>query len=230
MEEITLTDLIEIFMENIKKIVIVTLLFFVFSIFYTTYLITPMYSASTKIILAYPTENAPTAGLSTAMNSSITLNQKLVSTYSEIIKSKKVVSTVIDELNIGESVESVSNNITVKPVTDSEVINITVENKDSNTAAKIANALIDVFSEEVKVIYGIENINQIDIAEENTEPTNINLLTNFVIFGMLGFILSYGFCFVIKMLKTTVQTEDEIEKIVGKQIIAIIPDIEKGDI
>ena len=75
MEELTLNDLIDIFMENIKKIVIVTLLFFVFSIIYTNFLITPMYSASTKIILAYPTDNVIDAGVPSVMTSSVTLNQ-----------------------------------------------------------------------------------------------------------------------------------------------------------
>ena len=52
MEELTLNDLLDIFIGNIKPIILTVILFVVLSVLYTKVIITPMYSASTKIILA----------------------------------------------------------------------------------------------------------------------------------------------------------------------------------
>ena len=229
MDELTLNDLLDIFIGNIKPIILTIVLFLVMSVIYTQVIITPMYSASTKIILA--DSNKEVGGnTSSNMTSDVTLNQKLVATYSEIIKSRKVLESVVDKLKLEESVADIAENITVSPVKSSEVIDITVENKDPYVAAYIANNIVEIFSSEVKNIYKIENVNQIDIARENLEPVNVNLVINLGIFGILGFILSYGVFFCVKLFKTSVQTEEEIKKITGKNIIAIIPKIEEGTV
>ena len=227
MEELTLNDLLDIFISNIKIIIITILLFLILSVIYTQFLITPMYSASTKIILADSNKALEGTTISN-MTSDINLNQKLVATYSEIIKSRKVIEAVSSSLGLDETTKSIADNITVSPVKDSEVIDITVENTNYSNATNIANELVKVFTTEVKNIYGIENVNQIDIAIENKEPINVNLITNLAIFGILGVILSYGVCFCIKIFKMSVQTEEEIIKITGKSIIAILPKIEEG--
>ena len=227
MEEITLNDMMDIFLGNVKSIILTIILFLILSIIYTQVIITPMYSSSTKIILA--DSNKAMEGITSGnITSDVTLNQKLVATYSEIIKSRKVIESVRTTLDLEESSKTISDNITVSPVKNSEVIDITVENKDPYIASHIANELVKVFSEEVKNIYGIENVNQIDVAIENEEPINVNQITNLAIFGILGFIVSYGLFFCIKLFKTSVQSEEEIVKITGKNIIAIIPEIEEG--
>ena len=227
MEELTLNDLLDIFMENIKPIILTVILFLVFSIIYTNVIIVPMYSASTKIILADSSKALEGTTISN-MTTDVALNQKLVATYSEIVKSRKVIENVSNSLKLDEKIENISKNITVSPVEDSEVIDITVENKDPYVASSIANELVTAFSLEVKKIYGIENVNQIDVAREDLNPVNVSLITNLAIFGILGFILSYGISFCIKIFKPNVQTEEEIMKITGKNIIAIIPEIEEG--
>lgn len=227
MEELTLHDLMDIFTQNIKVIILTIMLFGVLGIIYTQILVEPLYSSSTKIILVDSLKK-PEVNNSNNLAADVTLNQKLVSTYSEIIKSNKVIDLVIKNLKLSDSAQQIASSITVAPVKNSEVINISVENKSPKVAAYIANELVKVFSVEVKKIYGIENVNQLDIATPNNEPINVKYVLNISIFCFIGFMISYGINFLIKITKTTVQTEEEIIKLTGKYIIAIIPQLEKG--
>lgn len=230
MKELTIMDLFDIFIDNMKVIIITVILGIILSIIYTKVIITPMYESSTKIILVKPTTTTISGQTTSDLTSNdINLNQKLISTYSEIIKSKKVLNEVIDTLNLHTTVDDIAKNITVSPVKDSEVINITVENKDPNKAADIANEIIISFAKQVKEIYKIENVNQVDKAEPNISPNNINLVNNILLFTIISLMLSYGLFFAIEYFRTTVKSPDDIEDILEIQILAILPDLDEKE-
>jgi len=229
MRELTIIDLLDIFIDNIKVIIIAVIIGIIFSIIYTTLLLTPMYESSTKIILVKPTNYNESAilGQATGLTTNdITLNQKLVSTYSEIIRSRKVLNEVIATLKLDATATSIARNIQVSPVKDSEVINITVVDKDPAVASNIANEIITSFAKQVKEIYKIENVNQVDKAEPSENPNNVSLPKNILLFAIVAFMLSYGVCFMIEYFRTTLKSPDDIEDIEGLSILAIIPDLD----
>ena len=226
MEELEISDLWNIFVDNLKVIFLTTVLFMVLSVTYTKLIVTPMYESSTKIILVNSDDNKENKEQQLT-TSDLALNQKLVSTYSEIIKSRKVVDRVIANLGLEDvKFKELSENITVSPVEDSEVINISVKDKNRNVATAVANTLVTEFSKEVKEIYGIENVKQVDKAVPSEEPFNVSLVKNLIIFAAIGFVLSYGIAFLVEYFKTTVSTTEEIEKIVGTAVLGIVPDLD----
>lgn len=227
MEELEISDLWNIFVDNLKVIFLTTVLFMVLSVTYTKLIVTPMYESSTKIILVNSDEDNKEDKEQQLTTSDLALNQKLVSTYSEIIKSRKVVDRVITNLGLEDvKFKELSENITVSPVEDSEVINISVKDKNRNVATAVANTLVTEFSAEVKDIYKIENVKQVDKAVPSEEPFNVSLVKNLIIFAAIGFVLSYGIAFLVEYFKTTVSTTEEIEKIVGTAVLGIVPDLD----
>ena len=227
MEELEISDLWNIFVDNLKVIFLTTVLFMVLSVTYTKLIVTPMYESSTKIILVNSDEDNKEDKEQQLTTSDLALNQKLVSTYSEIIKSRKVVDRVIANLGLEDiKYKELSENITVSPVEDSEVINISVKDKNRNVATAVANTLVTEFSAEVKDIYKIENVKQVDKAVPSEEPFNVSLVKNLIIFAAIGFVLSYGIAFLVEYFKTTVSTTEEIEKIVGTAVLGIVPDLD----
>jgi len=227
MRELTIIDLYDIFIDNIKVIIISVIIGVILSILYTTLLLKPMYESSTKIILVKPTTETTIVGQTTGLTANdVALNQKLVSTYSEIIKSKKVLNEVITNLSLDITAESISENVTISPVKDSEVINITVLNADPTKAADIANEIINSFAKQVKEIYKIENVNQVDKAEPSLLPNNVSLPKNIMLFGIIALLLSYGSLFMLEYFKTTVKSPDDIEDTLGLTILAILPDLD----
>lgn len=224
MEDIDLKELFTMFWSKKIQIILFIILFAILGAVYTIGFITPEYTSSTTLVLATSQNGAPSKNSITTTD--VTLNSKLVSTYSELVKSKKVLRKVISNLGIDVNEEKLRNSISVSSVKDTELIEITVSNENPNYAQKIANEIAKVFSEEVNDIYNINNIHVVDEAEVSETPSNINVSKNMVLFAFAGAIISVIYVLVGNMLDTTVKSSEEIEKNYGIPVLASIPLIE----
>ncbi len=230
MRELTINDLLDLLVDNRRFIIAITILVTLFSVVYTLIIVTPMYESKTKIIIARSSESVENLEENKITANDLMLNQKLVSTYSEIIKSRKVLGKVIEELKLKKvTIREMANNIIVTPVKDSEVINISVKNKSPQNAAKIANKLVSIFSDEVKSIYNIENITVVDVAIADSTPINVNIIKNLIIFMVLGLFGSYGLVFIKEYLDASIKYPEDIEEILGSNILGLIPELDKKE-
>lgn len=226
MEEIDLKELFEIFWAKKIQILLVVIIFIVMGVVYTMGFTTPKYSSSTTLVLAMAGTKESDNLNNSITTTDVTLNAKLVPTYSELVKSKNVLREVISNLNINEDENSLKKDISVTSVKDTEVIKITVSHKNALYAAKIANEIAKVFSEKINEIYKINNIYIVDEAEVSETPSNINHTKDVLIFAFIGLVLSLAYTFVLNMLDTTVKTPEEIEKNYDIPVLATIPSIE----
>lgn len=223
MEDIDLKELFMIFWNKKIQIILLVILFAIIGAIYTIGVITPMYTSSTTLVLATSGSENKQDTTNSITTTDVTLNSKLVSTYSELVKSKKVLRKVISNLNIDVEEEELRKNITVSSVKDTELIEITVANKNPKYSAQIANEIAKVFSEEVNEIYNINNIHVVDEAEIAENPSNINISKNVILFAFVGIVISIAYVLVANMLDTTVKSAEEIEKNYGIPVIAAIP-------
>lgn len=222
MEELDLSRLLKLFWENKVQIILIILIFIVLGITYTMGVVEPMYTSSTTLLLATE-QNATSTSGSSITTSELTLNSKLVSTYSELVKSKKVLSQVISNLNIDLSEDSLKKNVSVKAVSDTEMIKISVTNKDPEVAEKLANEIAKVFTEQVKEYFKINNVHVVDVAEKEENPSNINHTKDVVIFATIGAVISIIYVLLANVLDTTVKSAEEIEKLYSLPVLASIP-------
>ena len=220
MEEIDLKELLSLFWSKKTQIILIILIFMLLGVIYTIGFVTPKYSSSTTLVLA-SNNNQTTANTITATY--ITVNSKLVSTYSEIVKSKNIIRQVISNLGMKLDEDSLRKNVTVSSVKDTELIEITVTNENPSYSAKIANEIAKVFTAKVKEIYNIENIQIVDEAEVETTPSNINHPKDVMIFTFIGVIVACGYVLIANMLDTTIKTAEEVERIFKMPVIATIP-------
>ena len=91
-------------LEQKAQIILVVLIFIAIGVIYTVGFTTPKYSASTSLLLAGSGSSGTQTN--TITTTDVTLNSKLVSTYSELVKSKNVLGQVISNLNINENYET----------------------------------------------------------------------------------------------------------------------------
>ena len=224
MEEIDLKELLKIFWTKKLQIILIILIFMGIGVIYTVGFKVPLYSAETTLILASQNSNQSNSN-TTSTATDITVNSKLVSTYSELVKSKNVIRQVITNLNLGTTIseDELKNNVTVSAVKDTEIIKITVTTKEPVNSAKIANEIAEVFTAKVKEIYSIENVQVVDKAEISYTPSNINHKKDIIIFAFIGAVVSIIYVLVSNMLDTTVKTAEEIEKEFKLPVIASIP-------
>ena len=204
MEEIDLKEFVMLFWNRKVSIILITIIFMLIGIIYSVGFVTPKYTSSTTLLLA--TSESANSKTNTITTSDITLNSKLVSTYSELVKSKNVTRQVISNLGIDETEDELRNSITVSSVKDTELIKISVTDKNATNAYNIANDKAKVFTQKVSEIYNINNVQILDQAEISTIPSNINHAKDVIMFTFVGLFVAIVFVLVPNMLDTTIKS------------------------
>ncbi len=217
MEEINIKD----FFNYLKKYILIicgVVVIFVIGVFtYDKSIKKPLYTTYTTIILTKSNE-AQTS--TTITQNDILLNQKLVETYTKIIKSKLVLDQVISETGITYTAEELGKNVAVEAYENTEMLKISVTDSDPELSASIANSIAQVFSGEVAKIYQMNNISVIDIAQVPEEVSNDTLTRDFFIALFISIFGSIGVIFIIYYFDDSIKLTDDLEEEIGMPVIA----------
>lgn len=233
MEELDLKELLNLFWSKIFQIILIVIITAGIGIIYTFGFTTPKYSSTTTLLLAGSEQSSNGDTKNAITTTDVTLNSKLVSTYSDIVKSNTVIRRVISNLGIDVSEDNLRKSVSVKNKEETDIINITVTNENAAYSAKIANEIAKVFIQEIQNRYHINNIDILDEAEVESTPSNIHHSKDIVIFAFGGLVIAIMYILVANMLDTTVKTPEDVEKGVGLPVLVSIPllenfNIEKG--
>ncbi len=229
MEELDLKELLEMFWEKKLQIILITAIFITIGVVYSLGFVVPKYQSTTTLLLA-TNSSSDSTGTTSITTTDITVNSKLVSTYSDLVRSDKVIRQVISNLAIDEDEEEIRNNVSVTAKADTEIIEIKVKNENPVLAAKITNEIAKVFIDSIiKEYYGMENVYVVDEAEIETEPYNVNHIKDVAIFAFVGIVIASMYVLIINMLDTTIKSSEDIEKITGFTVLASIPIYEAID-
>jgi len=227
MEEINIKDLFEFFISKLRIVTLVVLIVVLIGAVYSLCFQEPMFESTTNMVL---TGTASASGSTSNKDgdeaitqNDLNLNAKLVATYREIIKSKTVLRDVINTLDLEYTTGELSKNISVSTVADTEMISITVKSINAEEAAKVANELARIFSENIKEIYNIENISIIDKAEIESVPVNVNVVKQLIIYFLIGMVIASAIVFVLFYFDTTLKDAKELEKM-GFTVLTSIPE------
>ena len=230
MEELDLKQLFKIFWNKRLHIISIVLVFLIIGSIYSFAFVKPKYKAYTTLVLAQSdvlaTEGDKAQGIT---QTELTINQKLVPTYSELVKTNNVLREVIRELGLNVDEDEIRKSVTVKLVEDTELIKITVTNKNAVDAKNIANKIAEIFSDRVKQIYKIDNVIIVDPAEEAEEPYNINHIKDLAIFMAIGLVVAIIYVLLANLLDTTVKSAEDIEKELGVSVLVSIPELREDN-
>ena len=225
-EEIDLKNILKMFWDRKIGIIIIILLCIIAGYIYTTFFVSPVYTATATAILTSNSEAQE--GTTAVTQSEVTLNNSLLSTYRGIATSDSVVSKVISNLGLNISAEELKNQISVTSATNTQIIQITVENADPSLAAKIANEIRQVFTDRVAELYDMQNIKPLDDAKIPTSPSNVNHTKDIIMFAAIGVVIAVIYAIIANLLDNTVKSSSDIEKAIGINVIAEIPVYEFG--
>lgn len=224
MEDVGLNDILNIFRGKLFLIIVVTALVTTAGSMYIMFFQTPLFMSESTMVLTAPTSTSSTANSAESITQNdVLLNQKLVSTYSEIIKSRKILSQVISQLKLKYTTEELNSMITVSSKKDTEMLQIMVLNEDAKVSANIADTVAEVFSKEIINIYNIKNVSIIDKAQVSDSPYNVSIIKEIVMFLIIGLVAAFGLSFIIYLFDTTVKDPDEVERKLGIPVLSVIP-------
>lgn len=217
MEEINIRDFFNYLKKYVLVIAAVALVLIIGVFIYDKSIKKPLYTTYTTIIL---TKSNETQTGTTITQNDILLNQKLVETYSKIIKSKLVLEQVISETGVTYTAEELSENVSVEAYENTEMLKISVTDQDPELAASIANSIAQVFSGEIAKIYQINNISVVDVAVTPEEVSNNTLKRDLLIALFISIFGTIGVVFVVYYFDDTVKLTDDLEEEIGMPVVA----------
>lgn len=219
-EIINLKRLNSILRKNILTIIILILIFAIGGCIYSFNFVVPKYKSTSTVLLVSNETNKKNASVT---QSDVTLNKSLLTTYGNIITSKNVLSKVKENLQLNITVEELSKNISIKEIEDTQLIKINITDRDASQAQRICREINNVFINEIKNIYNIENVTVVDEASLEEKPYNINHIKDIIIALTIGIAVSGFFVFITYALDTTVKIEQDIEDYVELKVIGTVP-------
>lgn len=219
MEEINLKDLFSYFLNKLSLMTMITVFVGILGCMYAIFIQTPLYNSYTTLVLTRVSDENTTQNLS----NDISINSKLVGTYSEIIKSSRIMQEVINDLSLDYTIDELKKIVTVTNISATELIKISVNTRDPSLSSNIANKIANQFSQEISEIYEIQNITVIDKATPALVPYNINILKQVGLYLAVGLVLSLIIIFVMYYFDNKIKSIEEVEQKLELPILGSIP-------
>ncbi|MBC1371999.1 hypothetical protein HB847_06405 [Listeria booriae] len=153
-------------------------------------------------------------------------NNRLISTYSGILKSHKIIDQVKTKLDIRESFQTMVANLNIKNENESQIISISYTTTTPEEAAKVVNTAIQVLEAEVGALLEGDTIKILSkaTAEEAAIPVSPNIKISLLMGLFIGLLGGMIIMVVILFSNNTIRENEDIEEITN---IPILGEIEK---
>ncbi|MEK0313675.1 YveK family protein [Cohnella sp. 56] len=223
--ELDLKDYFRIIRKRLWWIVGVVLIVTVAAGLYSTYVKDPIYQASTKIIV---NQSASQVAANQQLNSDmVNTNIKMIETYKEIIKTPAILDKVVEQYpNLGLTSEQLAGKIKVSSVNNTQVMTVGVTDLSYRKAAETANAVSEIFRQEIPGIFKVENVSILNHAKidpaDQPGPISPNIPLNIAIAFIVSLMLSVGVAFLLEYMDDSIKTEADVERYLELPVLASI--------
>lgn len=219
--EIDLLDLFQFFKSRFLILLVVLLLGAVLAGGITKFLITPKYTATSKLYMVSASND------SVIDLTDLNLGTSLSEDYAELIKIRPILEEVIKDYDLSYTYEDLVKMLTIAPVGDTRILSISVESTSAEEAQKIANKLADKAVTYLPKLMDTAAPNIAEKAIVPPEPSSPNLIIN-TLLGAFGFLAVALIVLTILYLRDdTMRTAEDVEKAFGIMPLTVIPE---GDI
>lgn len=210
----------------LKRLWLVIALFVVVvagSVYVNFFVFVPTYQAHTTLLVTGMMSEGSDM-LNNVSLENIVVGQSLISEYSAIIRSRRVTDAVLKGLNDSTVTEDdLKGMVSISAVDDTRIIDIAVINEDPAKAARIADSVAVAFSEQISVLYNIQNTNVIDKAEIPRNPIAPTKKKNVAMAGAAAIAIALAIIFSLEFLDNTIKTSEDVETHLGLSVIGSIP-------
>ena len=217
--------------DKYKNIVLIVLSFLLISSIYNIFFINKEYEANVKIFIGKQKFKNITE---TYNNEEINLYQRLITTYSEVIKSKKLINESIKGSKMNYLQDKYKNinydllmeNLTVNPIANTQIIEIKYKSLNPQQSYDLLYSITENLISYSKELYPNVNITILEQVHVNLKPLMNKKLTIIGLGLMLGLIVGIGGIIGVMYLNNTYKNQKSLEEEIGLTVIGVIPKID----
>ena len=214
-----------------KNIVLIVLSFLLISSIYNIFFINKEYEANVKIFIGKQKFKNITE---TYNNEEINLYQRLITTYSEVIKSKKLINESIKGSKMNYLQDKYKNinydllmeNLTVNPIANTQIIEIKYKSLNPQQSYDLLYSITENLISYSKELYPNVNITVLEQVHVNLNQLMNKKLTIIGLGLILGLIVGIGGIIGVMYLNNTYKNQNSLEEEIGLTVIGVIPKID----
>ena len=217
--------------DKYKNIVLIVLSFLLISSIYNIFFINKEYEANVKIFIGKQKFKNITE---TYNNEEINLYQRLITTYSEVIKSKKLINESIKGSKMNYLQDKYKNinydllmeNLTVNPIANTQIIEIKYKRLNPQQSYDLLYSITENLISYSKELYPNVNITVLEQVHVNLNQLMNKKLTIIGLGLILGLIVGIGGIIGVMYLNNTYKNQKSLEEEIGLTVIGVIPKID----
>lgn len=186
----------------------------------TMFLIEPKYQSTSKLYIV---------GQSSSITSLADLQTgaQLTQDYMVLVQSRPVLEKVIDNLGLDMQYEELRSLVSLNNPQDTRILEVTVTTGDPYMAKEIVDEVSGVSASRIAAIMNVDEPTIAEYGHLESSPSSPSLRRNILIGGILGALCSAAVAIVLYLLNDTIRTEEDVEKYLNLNTLALIP-IEEG--
>ena len=205
--------------------------FLLISSIYNIFFINKEYEANVKIFIGKQKFKNITE---TYNNEEINLYQRLITTYSEVIKSKKLINESIKGSKMNYLQDKYKNinydllmeNLTVNPIANTQIIEIKYKSLNPQQSYDLLYSITENLISYSKELYPNVNITILEQVHVNLNQLMNKKLTIIGLGLILGLIVGIGGIIGVMYLNNTYKNQKSLEEEIGLTVIGVIPKID----
>ncbi len=189
---------------------------------YTSYFVTPKYSAR---VMLYVNNRNTVDGDGNISASDLSAAQSLVDTYIGILKTRTTMEKVAEKSALAYAPAQLMSMTSASEVEGTELFTVTVTCTSAAEAAVIANSIADVLPARVESTIEGSSMRVVDYAEVNNTKVSPNITSSTVIGALLGCFAAAALFVVLAVLDDTVRDDDYLTNTYGVPVLSRIPSL-----
>ena len=194
---------------------------------YTVFVISPVYSVSSKLIMRSTSNQTNAKNNDAETIEAINLFQRQTKTYLEIAELPPVKENTNKTLELSPDEIAKITSVKLTNDTGSQLFTVTVRSLDKDLAERYIKEYVSQYKKFTAERLGRDNLSVVTEAVGSTSPVYPVLWKNLLIATLVFTFLGFNFVFIKYLLSDSIDSYDDLEELVEKPVIGMIPTIEK---
>lgn len=220
-KQITIKELMKMFLQHIRLIILFIILGGVLAYLYVSFMVTPMYSTSSLILVQNSTSyDTAMTGNQGSSDGRVNMN--------DITSSVTLANTCATLFTVAPEMKGViaGASVTIKPIEDSYFLRVTSTSSDPHTAANVANSVANKAHDVYKQYFDAGKAEAVEYADVPSKPSSPQKMRYVLIGLLIGLVLSLVVSFLLEIIDTTIKPDDDLYKQYDIPVFAEIIDFE----